>query len=280
MGFDIKDQLKEHKKILLPGAGIIVLTLILVAFYSNGMDPFNIDTDITGNGNSILDGSGTKKTYTSAPAMTLVSGKDYTATIKTEFGNIVVDLFEKDTPMTVNSFVFLSKEKFYNGLTFHRIVKDFVIQGGDPKGDGTGDPGYKYADEIDTKAIGLDDIKVKEAAFLKSFYGSAVNSYLESSVSEFYSAVLGYKYTPGKGTNKFDKYVLAMANSGPGTNGSQFFITTGTFTGEAYLNGKHTVFGRVVSGFDVVDAIEDVNVKSNDKPTSPVVIKSIEITTK
>lgn len=283
MAFDIKDQLKEHKKILLPGAGILLIVLIFVFMYSSGNNPFSIDTDLTGNGiNNVLDNNaGSKKTYKSAPEYKLKDGADYQAIIKTEFGNITVDLFEKDTPLTVNNFVFLSQEKFYDNLTFHRIVKNFVIQGGDPKGNGSGDAGYKFADEIDAKALGLEDLKVKDATFLRYFYSNdTLNAYAEKSVSEFYTQGLGYKYTLGTGKTSFAPYVLAMANSGPATNGSQFFITTKTFTGTEYLNGKHTVFGKVTTGFDVVDSIEDVNVKSNGVPTTPVVIKSIQIVTK
>ncbi len=276
MAFDIKDQLKEHKKILLPGGGIILIVLILGFLYSNGMQPLDVGTGLTGDGvNTILDNKG--KTYTSAPQMDLKQGRDYQAIIKTTSGNITIDLFEKDTPVTVNNFVFLAKDKYFDNLNFHRVVKNFVIQGGDPKGDGTGGPGYKFADEIDPSAIGLADIKVSDATFLRSFYPSSViSANANISLQQFYEQFLGYTYTPGFGTTKFGPYVLAMANSGPATNGSQFFITTKTFTGD-FLNGKHTVFGKVIEGFNVVDSIEAVNVKNNDVPTAPVLIKSIQI---
>lgn len=278
MAFDIKDIFKEHKKLLLPGAGILLLVLIFGFMYSNGNNPFSIDTDFTNTGIDDVIDTNNNQQFTQAPTMNLKEGKDYKAIIKTEFGNITVDLFEKDTPKTVNNFVFLSEKKFYDNLKFHRVVKNFVIQGGDPKGDGTGGPGYKFEDEINPVAIGLDKISVKDATFLRSFYSpSVINQYSTLSLSDFYSTVLGYKYSDTYGKTPFAPYVLAMANSGPATNGSQFFITTRTFTGAEYLNGKHTVFGRVTEGFDVVDAIEDVNVKSNDVPTTPVVIKSVQI---
>lgn len=281
MAFDIKDQLKEHKKILLPGVGILIFVLLIGLMYSKGLQPFEVGTDITGGGlNSILDDAGNiskNNKYTTQPTMQLKNGADYFAVIKTEFGNITVDLFEKDTPVTVNNFVFLSKDKFYDGLNFHRVVKSFVIQGGDPKGDGTGGPGYRFKDEIDADALGLGAIKVGDEPYLRSLYSSSlISQNKDLTLKEFYEKSLGYTYTPGYGSSKFAPYVLAMANSGPTTNGSQFFITTRAFSGD-YLNGKHTVFGKVTEGYDVVDSIEAVNVKQNDIPTSPVVINSIQI---
>lgn len=283
MAFDIKDAFKEHKKILLPGAGILVLVLLLGILYSKGSTPFSIQTDLTGDSvNSILDSNGNiskNNKYSTAPNMQIKTNTDYSAIIKTEFGNITVDLFEKDTPVTVNNFVYLAKDKFYDGLTFHRVVKNFVIQGGDPKGDGTGGPGYKFEDEIDADALGLSSVKVGDEPYLRSIYPtSTINQFKDLSLKQFYET-LGYSYTTGFGTNKFAPYVLAMANSGPNTNGSQFFITTRSFSGD-YLNGKHTIFGRVTQGFEVVDSIEAVNVKSNDKPTPPVLINSIQIVEK
>ena len=144
------------------------------------------------------------KQYPSAPPMTIDSSKKYTATFETTKGPIVVDLFASDAPMTVNNFVFLARDGFYNGLTFHRVIPDFMIQGGDPMGTGTGGPGYKFADE-----------------------------------------------TAGN-PNKHQTGSLSMANAGPNTNGSQFFITHAP---QPHLDGKHTVFGQVRSGQEVVDKI-------------------------
>ena len=146
------------------------------------------------------------KQYASAPEMSLDSSKSYTATIETDRGTIVIDLLDKEAPQTVNNFVFLANEGFYDGLKFHRVIGDFMIQGGDPTGTGTGGPGYKWKDE---------------------------------------PSALQQKHS-GPGT-------LSMANAGPNTNGSQFFITHGA---TPHLNGKHAVFGRVTSGQDVVDAIQ------------------------
>ena len=137
--------------------------------------------------------------------MTIDPAKKYSATLSTTRGEIVVELFAKDAPMTVNNFVFLAREKFYDGTTFHRVIANFMIQGGDPTGTGSGGPGYKFADEIDRS------LKLSK---------------------------------PG---------IFSMANAGPNTNGSQFFIT---HVPTAWLDGKHTVFGKVQSGLEAVDAVK------------------------
>ncbi len=142
------------------------------------------------------------KNYNAAPAMTIDPKKKYVATFDTTQGQIVVDLFADRAPATVNNFVFLAKDGFYNGLKFHRVIADFMVQGGCPSGTGTGDPGYKWADE-------------KSALQIPHKQGS-----------------------------------LSMANAGPNTNGSQFFIT---HIATDWLNGKHAVFGQVKSGQDIVD---------------------------
>lgn len=150
-----------------------------------------------------------KKQYDAPPEMKIdPAKKTYTAIIDTTKGKITVDLFAKDAPKTVNNFVFLSREKFYDGIVFHRVIKDFMVQCGDPTGTGRGGPGYKFEDEVG-----------------------------ESNPN---------KHAPG---------TLSMANAGPNTNGSQFFIT---HVETAWLNGKHTVFGRVrdAESKKVVDAIE------------------------
>jgi len=136
--------------------------------------------------------------------MTIDPAKKYVATFDTSRGQIVCELFAKDAPKTVNNFVFLAHEKFYDGTVFHRVIGDFMIQGGDPTGTGRGGPGYKFEDET--------------------------------------------KGSP----NKHKVGSLSMANAGPNTNGSQFFITH-VVTG--HLDGKHTVFGQVTKGQDVVDAV-------------------------
>ena len=147
------------------------------------------------------------------------------ATIHTTMGAIELELFEDDAPKTVENFVKLAGDGFYDGLIFHRVIRDFMIQGGCPQGTGTGGPGYTFEDEI-------NDHKIVRGA-------------------------------------------LAMANAGPNTNGSQFFLVT---TGEApWLDGKHTVFGRVTDGMDVVDTISDLDTDGMDKPRQDVVIERVEL---
>jgi len=148
-----------------------------------------------------------------------------TATITTSMGAIELELFDEDAPKTVDNFTKLAGEGFYDGLVFHRVIPDFMIQGGCPRGDGTGDAGYKFEDEINDRAI-------------------------------------------VRGT-------LAMANAGPNTNGSQFFIVTAQAT--PWLDGKHTAFGQVTSGQDVVDAISGVDRDPSDRPETPVTMESVTV---
>ena len=148
-----------------------------------------------------------------------------TATMKTSEGDVTFELFDEDAPKTVENFRKLAQDGFYDGLNFHRIIPDFMIQGGCPEGTGTGGPGYTFEDEI-------NDHKVVKGA-------------------------------------------LAMANAGPNTNGSQFFIVT---TGAApWLDGKHTVFGEIVDGMDAVDAIEASETDARDKPLEAKTIESVEL---
>ncbi len=179
-------------------------------------------------GSSIADkpASGMRKQYSSPPPMTIDPMAGYTATIRTNKGNIVVELLPGPAPKTVNNFVFLANEGFYDGTIFHRVIPNFMIQGGDPTGTGTSGPGYKFEDEINPMFV-------------------------------------------------FDRAgILAMANAGPNTNGSQFFITT---VATPHLNGAHTIFGRVTEGQTVAEAISVVPRDAADKPNSPVIIETIEI---
>jgi cyclophilin family peptidyl-prolyl cis-trans isomerase len=147
------------------------------------------------------------------------------ATMRTTEGPIEIELFEEDAPQTVGNFKKLAGDGFYDGVIFHRVIKDFMIQGGDPTGTGRGGPGYTFDDEF-------NDHKIVRGA-------------------------------------------LAMANAGPNTNGSQFFIVT---TPEAsWLDGKHTVFGRVVEGMDVVDRIEGTETGPGDKPVSDIKIEGVDL---
>jgi peptidyl-prolyl cis-trans isomerase B (cyclophilin B) len=148
-----------------------------------------------------------------------------TATLHTTHGPVEVQFFDDDAPKTVENFRKLAADGFYDGISFHRVIKDFMIQGGCPLGTGTGGPGYTFEDEI-------NDHKVVRSA-------------------------------------------LAMANAGPNTNGSQFFIVT---TKEApWLDGKHTVFGEVTNGMENVDAIEGVSTGAGDRPEEPVVIERVQL---
>jgi peptidyl-prolyl cis-trans isomerase B (cyclophilin B) len=145
------------------------------------------------------------KQYSKPPEMKIDAAKKYTATFTTSRGAIVCELFVKDAPVTVNNFVFLARDKFYDGTIFHRVIEDFMIQGGDPTGTGRGDPGYRFKDELSNNP------------------------------------------------NRHQRGSLSMANAGPDTNGSQFFIT---HIATDWLDGKHTVFGKVLSGQEVVDAVQ------------------------
>ncbi|CAE6720448.1 Peptidyl-prolyl cis-trans isomerase [Candidatus Nitrotoga fabula] len=145
------------------------------------------------------------KQWTAPPAMQIDPKKSYKVVIETGRGKIVIELYPQHAPETVNNFVFLAREDFYNGVRFHRVIRDFMIQGGDPTGTGRGGPGYRFGDET-----------------------------------------IGNPLKHGTG-------YLSMANAGPDSNGSQFFIT---HSPQPHLDGKHTVFGKVIEGMDVVHAIQ------------------------
>ena len=161
----------------------------------------------------------TKTNWSNPPDMQIDPEKTYYATIETNRGTIELEFYPQDAPKTVNNFIFLSREGFYDGITFHRVIGDFMIQGGDPTGTGSGGPGYRFEDEVDGNPL------------------------------------------------IHERGVISMANAGPNTNGSQFFIT---HSPQPHLNGKHTVFGKVVKGIEVVDEIlqgdvmERVQVRESD----------------
>jgi len=165
------------------------------------------------------------KSYAAPVDQKIDPNKKYTATIETTAGTMTAELYPKIAPQTVNAFVFLARDGYYEGVIFHRVIPGFMIQGGDPTGTGTGGPGYTFEDEF-------NDHKVVRGA-------------------------------------------LAMANAGPNTNGSQFFIVT---TDEApWLDGKHTVFGEVVNGMDTVDSIEGTQTGPGDRPVEDARIESVEL---
>jgi len=148
-----------------------------------------------------------------------------TATLHTNHGAISIELFDEDAPKTVDNFLKLSRDGFYDGVIFHRVIPDFMIQGGDPTGTGTGGPGYQFEDEFNA--------------------------------------------------HKVVRGALAMANAGPNTNGSQFFIVT--TEAASWLDGKHTVFGRVTDGMDVVDTISGLETDARDRPRDDVVIERVDV---
>jgi cyclophilin family peptidyl-prolyl cis-trans isomerase len=174
--------------------------------------------------------SGGTKKWQSAPAMQIDPSKNYRATLRTNKGDITIELLVGDAPKTVNNFVFLAREGFYSNVPFHRIIKEFMIQTGDPTGTGSGGPGYRFPDE-------------------------RVN-------------------------RRYERGIVAMANAGPNTNGSQFFICHGR--NAESLPPNYTIFGRVTEGLDVVDAIANVPTQSSGRgerstPTEDIRIESVEI---
>jgi len=175
-------------------------------------------------------------------------------TISTVRGNIEIELFEDHAPNTVANFISLAEKGFYDGKSFHRVIADFMIQGGCPQGTGRGGPGYKIADEIDADALGLDKLLCEKASFFGMLQREGLSRrYYRKPVKSWYEK-RGYKYGKGLSGHKMVRGVLAMANSGPNTNGSQFFIVTKQAC--EWLDGKHTVFGKVLSGMDAVTAIQ------------------------
>lgn len=143
--------------------------------------------------------------WDSPPEMSIDTDRTYRCNIETSRGTIELELYPEHAPVTVNNFLFLAGENYYDGTSFHRVISDFMVQGGDPTGTGRGGPGYRFQDEFDNNPL------------------------------------------------RHERGVISMANAGPGTNGSQFFITHGP---QPHLDGRHTVFGKVVAGQDVVDAIQ------------------------
>lgn len=212
-----KKQQERQNKLIQQGATVLAIVAVLVIAYlifqnvsqsADSGDGSPAGSAITGDRPlAALDPAERNGYYTSAPEMTIDTDKTYQAEIQLEAGNIRIELFDDIAPVTVNSFVFLANEGFYDGTIFHRVLDNFMAQGGDPSGTGTGGPGYSFIDEFDPDYV-------------------------------------------------FDRPgLLAMANSGPATNGSQFFIT---FVPTTHLNGAHTIFGEVIEGMDIVNGITRV----------------------
>jgi len=207
-----------------------IIIFLLLSFCSSGVEETTeetkaqIDTTTTTIGEDMSD-----KIYDNQPEMNINTNSSYTAVIKTNLGDMTVEFFTDDAPITVNNFISLSKDGYYDNVIFHRVISGFMIQGGDPSGTGHGDygkyPGYKFDDELNNQ-------------------------------------------------RPYEKGILAMANAGPNTNGSQFFIMHVDYP----LPYSYTIFGQVVDGFDVIDKIASVETDSADKPTTDVVISTVEIT--
>lgn len=246
---------KEARNNILIILGILALLLLAVAAIMQ-----------FGNTGFGIVGTKTAKSYDKAPDKVITDGKDYQAIIKTNFGDIKYDLLEKNAPTTVNNFVFLSRDGYYNQTKIHRVEPGFVIQGGsilsldnNPANDGFGNPGYRFANEINWDSIGLSqDVR---------------NSLTEQ----------GFSLDTSVTSVAHEKYDISMANAGPNSNGSQFFIVLGNKEEESIqsLNGKHTVFARIISGQDVVDRISGLSRSEADpnfpQPAEEVVINAIEI---
>ena len=206
-----------------------IIFLLLVTFISctNESDTLNESVEL----NTIEqegDVLSNNKVYDSMPEMNIDISKKYTAVIKTSMGDMSVEFFTEDAPMTVNNFINLSRDGYYDNVIFHRVISGFMIQGGDPSGTGHGEmgkyPGYKFEDELNNQ-------------------------------------------------RSYEKGILAMANAGPDTNGSQFFIMHVDYP----LPYQYTIFGLVTDGLDIIDKIASVETGDGDKPVNDVVIESVEI---
>ena len=206
---------------------IILLALITFISCSNESDTLNESVQLNANEQE-GDVLSNNKVYDSMPEMNIDISKKYTAVIKTSMGDMSIEFFTEDAPMTVNNFINLSRDGYYDNVIFHRVISGFMIQGGDPSGTGHGEmgkyPGYKFEDELNNQ-------------------------------------------------RSYDKGILAMANAGPDTNGSQFFIMHVDYP----LPYQYTIFGFVTEGLDVIDKIASVETGDGDRPINDVVIETIEV---
>ena len=206
---------------------IIFLALITFISCSNESDTLNESVQLNANEQE-GDVLSNNKVYDSMPEMNIDISKKYTAVIKTSMGDMSIEFFTEDAPLTVNNFINLSRDGYYDNVIFHRVISGFMIQGGDPSGTGHGEmgkfPGYKFEDELNNQ-------------------------------------------------RSYDKGILAMANAGPDTNGSQFFIMHVDYP----LPYQYTIFGFVTEGLDVIDKIASVETGDGDKPINDVVIETIEV---
>tara|TARA_X000000368_G_C22890894_1_gene649583 strand:- start:239 stop:877 length:639 start_codon:yes stop_codon:yes gene_type:complete len=205
-----------------------LVILLLVSFCSADEAVVDNDLEIENESTTTIGVTMSDKVYDKQPKMNLNSDSTYSAVIKTNLGEMSVEFFTDDAPLTVNNFVTLSKDGYYDNVIFHRVISGFMIQGGDPSGTGHGDygkfPGYEFEDELNNQ-------------------------------------------------RPYEKGILAMANRGPNTNGSQFFIMHADYP----LPYSYTIFGKVTEGLEVIDKIASVETDSADKPTDDIVINTVEI---
>ena len=203
----------------------LIISLFISACGSNEVEEITETTVQDNKGESTMSD---EKVYSSMPEMIIDQNKSYTAVIQTSMGDLTVEFFSDTEPVTVNNFVSLSNDGYYDNIIFHRVISGFMIQGGDPSGTGHGEygkfPGYTFEDELNNQ-------------------------------------------------QPYEKGILAMANAGPNTNGSQFFIMHVDYP----LPYSYTIFGKVIDGLDVIDTIASVETGAGDKPVEDVVIESVEI---
>lgn len=259
---------KENKEFFLYILGILGMFILMIVVFDFLVPGGFSSGDCGFLGIKCWVGYEEKFQYAAAPKMQFEQDKDYRAIIRTNYGDIEIDLYEKNAPATVNNFVFLAKEGYYNEVQFHRVVRDLIIQTGDrntldddPENDGQGGPGYTFADEINWASLDFSQAKKQQLTNL------------------------GYKSVESVVSRPLIQKSVAMANAGPNTNGSQFFIVVGDNTNTTIkdLEGKHTVFGIVLNGWDVVQKISNTEVENptsnSPRPKEEIKILSIEIRT-
>jgi cyclophilin family peptidyl-prolyl cis-trans isomerase len=260
---------KENKDFFMYILGIVVLfvaTLVIFGYIIPSGSGSGRECGFLGINCFINKTFRNEKTYSKPSEMTIDTNKDYRAVVKTNKGDFEIDLYEKDAPVTVNNFVFLANEKYFDNVKFHRVIRGMLVQTGDrntlnsdKSDDGKGGPGYTLADEINWESLDFSEAKIQQLT------------------------TLGFTDDKSVTSQHLDFQSVAMANSGPNTNGSQFFIVTAmsddpTIKG---LEGRHTVFGKVVSGWEVIDTIQNTSVddptSNSPRPLEDIVIMTVEI---
>ncbi len=217
-----------QKKVLII-AGILALIVIGILIARASVSKGQVQQTQAPTAREAAEPAPVEKKAESVPSQSSVKNGMHTITLETSKGTIVFETYDADAPKTVENFITLAKKKFYDGLVFHRVIKGFMIQGGDPKGDGTGGPGYQFEDELNPETQSYKD---------------------------------GYK-----------QGVVAMANAGPNTNGSQFFIMLADYP----LPNDYTIFGKVIKGQEIVDAIGVVQTGANDRPVEKMEMKKVSV---